>query len=129
MGASAGRPHFSPLIIAGGAALLTGADMSLGACAGRPQFSPLIIAGGAAVAAVLGGLLLDDGVKLGEEAVEGGGSSIPGVPNLAAAPLDDNTRLLLQVAIALLGVVGVSIGESPLAFNTLTQAAVDSLHC
>lgn len=62
------------------------------------------------MAAVLGGLLLDDGVKLGEEAVESGGS-IPGV-NLSATPIDDNTRLLLQVAIALLGVVGVGVGQS-----------------
>jgi hypothetical protein len=61
------------------------------------------------VAAVLGGLLLDDGVKLGEEAVESG-NALPGV-NLSAAPLDDNTRLLLQVAVALLAVVGVSVGE------------------
>ncbi|EIE18700.1 hypothetical protein COCSUDRAFT_45178 [Coccomyxa subellipsoidea C-169] len=74
---------------------------------GSRQFSTLIIAGGAAVAASLGGLLLDDGVKLGEEAVEKGG--IPGV-NLSTAPIDDNTRLLLQVAVGLLGVVGVSIG-------------------
>lgn len=75
--------------------------------AGNRQFSTLIIAGGAAVAASLGGLLLDDGVKLGEEAVENGG--IPGV-NLSTAPIDDNTRLLLQIAVGLLGVVGVSIG-------------------
>jgi hypothetical protein len=59
------------------------------------------------VAASLGGLRLDDGVKLGEEAVENGG--IPGV-NLSTAPIDDNTRLLLQIAVGLLGVVGVSIG-------------------
>lgn len=59
------------------------------------------------MAASLGGLLLDDGVKLGEEAVENGG--IPGV-NLSTAPIDDNTRLLLQIAVGLLGVVGVSIG-------------------
>ena len=43
--------------------------MVTGRCAGR-QFSPLIIAGGVALVASLGGLLLDDGVKLGEEAVE-----------------------------------------------------------
>lgn len=56
---------------------------------------------------MLGGLLLDDGVKLGEEAVENGG--IPGV-DLSVAPIDDNTRLLLQIAIGLLGVVGATIG-------------------
>ena len=39
-------------------------------CRAGRQFSPLIIAGGVALAASLGGLLLDDGVKLGEEAVE-----------------------------------------------------------
>ncbi len=65
------------------------------------------------MAASLGGLLLDDGVKLGEEAVEKGG--IPGV-NLSTAPIDDNTRLLLQVAVGLLGVVGVSIGECSQSF-------------
>lgn len=75
---------------------------------GSRQFSTLIIAGGAAVAASLGGLLLDDGVKLGEEAVENGG--IPGV-NLATAPIDDNTRLLLQIGAGLLILVGATIGE------------------
>ncbi|BDA49778.1 hypothetical protein COCOBI_14-3980 [Coccomyxa sp. Obi] len=79
---------------------------------GSRQFSTLIIAGGAAVAASLGGLLLDDGVKLGEEAVENGG--IPGV-NLAAAPIDDNTRLLLQIGASLLILVGATIGVRTLA--------------
>lgn len=32
--------------------------------------------------------------------------------NLATAPIDDNTKLALQVGVALLGVVGVSIGAA-----------------
>ena len=48
------------------------------------QFSPLIIAGGVALAASLGGLLLDDGVKLGEEAVEKvSGRRMPVLPSLS----------------------------------------------
>ena len=32
--------------------------------------------------------------------------------NLATAPIDDNTKLALQVGVALLGVVGVSVGAA-----------------
>ena len=68
----------------------------------------LLIAGGAAVAAALGGLLLDDGVEDVEKAVQTG--NLPGL-NLAAAPVDENTKLALKVAVALFALVGVSIGE------------------
>lgn len=34
--------------------------------------------------------------------------------NLTTAPIDDNTKLALQVGVALLGVVGVSIGAARL---------------
>ena len=43
--------------------------------------------------------------------VQGG---VPGV-NLSVAPIDDNTKLALQVAVALLGVVGVAVGAPDLA--------------
>ena len=60
------------------------------------------------MAAALGGLLLDDGVEDVEKAVQTG--SIPGI-DLAAAPVDENTKLALKVAVALLGLVGVAVGE------------------
>ena len=68
----------------------------------------LLIAGGAAVAAALGGLLLDDGVEDVEKAVQTG--NLPGL-NLSTSPLDEKTKLALKVAVALLALVGVSIGE------------------
>ena len=76
-------------------------------CAEKKEFSTLLIAGGAAVAAALGGLLLDDGVEDVEKAVQTG--NIPGL-NLAAAPLDESTKLALKVAVGLLAVVAVSVG-------------------
>ncbi|CAK0783565.1 hypothetical protein CVIRNUC_006764 [Coccomyxa viridis] len=73
----------------------------------KREFSVLLIAGGAAVAAALGGLLLDDGVEDVEKAVQTG--NLPGL-NLSTAPLDEKTKLALKVAMALLALVGVSIG-------------------
>ena len=43
-----------------------------------------------------------------EKAVQTG--NLPGL-NLAASPLDENTKLALKVAVALFALVGVSIGE------------------
>ena len=60
------------------------------------------------MAAALGGLLLDDGVEDVEKAVQTG--SIPGI-DLAAAPVDEKTKLALKIAVALLGLVGVTVGE------------------
>ena len=77
------------------------------AAAEKKEFSILLIAGGAAVAAALGGLLLDDGVEDVEKAVQTG--NIPGL-NLASTPVDDSTKLALKVAVALLALVGVSVG-------------------
>ena len=77
------------------------------ACAEKKEFSALLIAGGAAVAAALGGLLLDDGVEDVEKAVQTG--NIPGL-NLAAAPVDESTKLALKVAVGLLVVVALSVG-------------------
>ena len=54
------------------------------------------------------GPLLDDGVEDVEKAVQTG--NLPGL-NLAASPLDENTKLALKVAVALFALVGVSIGE------------------
>lgn len=89
-------------------AMLTPHVMS--ACAEKKEFSILLIAGGAAVAAALGGLLLDDGVEDVEKAVQTG--NIPGL-NLAAAPVDESTKLALKVAVGLLVVVGVTAGAHP----------------
>jgi hypothetical protein len=75
-----------------------------------------LIAGGAAVAAALGGLLLDDGVEDVEKAVQTG--NIPGI-DLAAAPVDEKTKLALKVAVALLGLVGVTVGELTLLQSTM----------
>ena len=61
------------------------------------------------MAAALGGLLLDDGVKDVEKAVQTG--NIPGL-NLAAAPVDESTKLALKVAVGLLVVVGVTAGAT-----------------
>ena len=82
----------------------------LSACAEKKEFSVLLIAGGAAVAAALGGLLLDDGVEDVEKAVQTG--NIPGL-NLAAAPVDESTKLALKVAVGLLIVVGLTAGTNP----------------
>lgn len=85
----------------------------------KREFSILLIAGGAAVAAALGGLLLDDGVEDVEKAVQTG--SIPGI-DLAAAPVDENTKLALKVAVALLGLVGVAVGKLALLQCTIGRA-------
>ena len=71
------------------------------------------------MAAALGGLLLDDGVEDVEKAVQTG--SIPGI-NLAAAPVDENTKLALKIAVALLGLVGVTVGKLALLQCTMGRA-------
>ena len=58
---------------------------------------------------------------------------VPGV-NLAVAPIDDNTKLALQVAVALLGVVGVGVGApadqlSSLAYRWLAGVPACLGHC
>ena len=55
--------------------------------------------------------MLDDSEEAVEKAVQTG--NIPGL-NLSAAPVDENTKLALKVAVALLGVVGVSVGKDHL---------------
>ncbi|KAK9839827.1 hypothetical protein WJX81_004508 [Elliptochloris bilobata] len=69
----------------------------------RREFSSLLLAGGVAATAVAGGLLLDDGLQLGEKVLGQGG--LPGV-DLRAAPLDGKVKLVLQAAVALMAVGG-----------------------
>ena len=54
----------------------------------------------------MGGILLTDFTEVSEEAVRGE------VTQLEAAPLDDNTKLLLQAALVLFGFVAVGAGKS-----------------
>lgn len=72
----------------------------------RKQFSPLIVAGVLGGAAVAGGILVTDVSDLGERALSG---STPVSP-AALAGLDENTKLLLEVAVLLVGVVGTVVG-------------------
>jgi hypothetical protein len=85
--------------------------------AGRQPQSPLIAAVVLGAAAAGGGLLLTNVSELGEMAVSGTGAASPA----ALAPLDENTKLLLQVAVLLVGVAGTVAGGRALA-SSLTSS-------
>lgn len=72
----------------------------------RRQQSSLIVAGVVSAAAVTGGILLTDVTDIGEQIVSGSTSVTPA----ALAGLDDNTKLLLETAILLVGVVATVVG-------------------
>jgi hypothetical protein len=87
----------------------------------RRQQSPLIVAGTLAAGAVVGGLLLTDASDLGERALSG---STPVSP-AALAGLDENTKLLLETAVLLVGVLGTAVaGRAVVA--SLTSSLKDS---
>lgn len=87
-----------------------------GAGGGRQPQSPLLIAGVVALAATAGGLLLTDAGDLGERVVSGAG--VPDGGTLRAlSGLDDNTKLLLEAALVLVGAAGTVVGARALMSN------------
>ena len=89
----------------------------------RRQSSTLIVAGVVALAATGGGLLLNSLEEVGEEALTGASAV---AVTAKAAVMDENTRLLLEVAVLLIGVAGTVAGGRALV-GTVTRQLKDSL--
>jgi hypothetical protein len=87
----------------------------------KNQQSPLIIAGIVSAAAVTGGVLLTDISDVGERLVTGSTSVSPA----ALSGLDDNTKLLLETAILLVGVVATVVGGRAVV-GSLTRSITES---
>jgi hypothetical protein len=77
---------------------------------GRRQQSPLIVAGIVSIAAVTGGILLTDVSDLGEQLISGSTKVTPA----ALAEMDENTKLLLEAGVLMIGVVASVIGGKAL---------------
>eukprot|EP00890_Picochlorum_soloecismus_P003619 jgi/Picsp_1/4258/NSC_01767-R1_protein len=77
---------------------------------GRRQQSPLIVAGIVSIAAVTGGILLTDVSDLGEQLISGTTKVTPA----ALAEMDENTKLLLEAGVLMIGVVASVIGGKAL---------------
>jgi hypothetical protein len=86
----------------------------------RRQQSPLIVAAVLSASAVTGGILLNDIGEVGEQVV--GASS--GVSPSVLAGLDENTKLLLETAVLLLGVLATVVSGRALVGN-LTNGLKD----
>ena len=87
----------------------------------RKQQSPLIIAGVLSAAAVTGGIVLNDVGSIGEEFVSGS----TGIEPSALAGLDENTKLMLETAVLLVGIVATVVGGRAIVGN-LTSSIKDS---
>ena len=72
----------------------------------RRQQSPLIIAGIVSTAAVTGGILLTDVSDFGEQVISGTTKVNPE----SLAGIDENTKLLLEAGVLMIGVVATVIG-------------------
>ena len=72
----------------------------------KQQQSPLIVAGILSASAVTGGILLNDVSVVGERVVSGSTGASPA----ALAGLDENTKLLLETAVLLVGIVTTVVG-------------------
>ncbi|KAL4543862.1 hypothetical protein Ndes2437B_g01673 [Nannochloris sp. 'desiccata'] len=79
----------------------------------RKQQSPLIVAGIISASAVTGGLLLNDAGDIGERFISGSTGASPA----ALAGLDENTKLLLETAVLLVGVVATVVGGRAVVGN------------
>lgn len=79
----------------------------------KRQQSPLIVAGIISASAVTGGLLLNDAGDIGERVISGSTGASPA----ALAGLDENTKLLLETAVLLVGVVATVVGGRTLVGN------------
>lgn len=94
--------------------------------AGTKEFSPVVIAAVVAGGVTTGAVLLNSGVLLTEEAItstlQNGGSALTqGTTELAEGiTIDANTKLLLNVAFALLGLGSVVIGTPNCTSNSTT---------
>lgn len=77
---------------------------------GRRQQSPLIIAGIVSITAVTGGILLTDVSDFGEHVISGSTEVTPD----ALSGLDENTKLLLEAGVLMMGVVASVIGGKAL---------------
>lgn len=80
--------------------------------AGSRQFSPLGFAGLVAGAGVIGGLLLNYSVEVGEEVVKDVEPSLVGdLAALQGIAANDNTKYFVQFGLSALLAVGAIIGE------------------
>lgn len=84
------------------------------------QQSPLITAAVISAAAVTGGILLTDVSDVGEQVLSGSTSVSPS----ALAGLDENTKLLLETAVLLVGVVASIVGGRTIV-GSLTSSIRD----
>lgn len=87
----------------------------------RRQQSPLIVAGMVALASTAGGLLINSLEEVGEEAVSGASALSTVASTAKAAAMDDSTRLLLEVAVVLIGVAGTVAGGRALIASVTSQ--------
>lgn len=76
----------------------------------RRQQSPLIVAGIVSITAVTGGILLTDVSDFGERVISGSTEVSPD----ALSGLDENTKLLLEAGVLMMGVVASVIGGKAL---------------
>ena len=103
--------------------------IKLAVCAGSRNFSILGFAGLLAVATTVGGILLTDAVDVGEPKVkEGLSGATAQLQQLTSAPVDDNSKLLLQVVLALFGVTAVGVGESAATPTIFAQSDIVHEH-
>lgn len=86
----------------------------------RRQQSPLIVAAVLSASAVTGGLLLNDVSSVGEQFVTGATGASPS----ALAGLDENTKLILETAVLLFGIVATVVGGRALVGN-ITSSVKD----
>lgn len=73
--------------------------------AARKQFSPLVVAAIVSIGVTAAAILVNSVGEVGEQVV--GGSTLS---RLGSAPIDDNTKTLLYVALGLLGVTASVAG-------------------
>ena len=81
--------------------------------AGSNNFSILAFAGLLAIATTVGGVLLTDAVDFGEfQFRQGASTASEQLQQLTSAPNDGNSKLLLEVVMALFGVTATGVGTS-----------------
>lgn len=79
--------------------------------AGSKNFNILAFAGLFAIATTVGGVLLTDVVDLGEfEFKQGASTASTQLQQLASAPSDGNSKLLLEIVLVLFGVTATGVG-------------------
>lgn len=79
---------------------------------GSNNFNILAFAGLLAIATTVGGVLLTDAVDLGEfELKQGASTASAQLQQLTSAPIEGNSKLLLEVVAGLFGVTATGAGK------------------